>query len=211
MIINFKNVIVLSPHTDDGELGCGGTISRLLGSGAKVHYVAFSTAEKSVPKHLPPDILKQEVKVATASLGIESANTHIFDFEVRRLNESRQEILQILVDLNRKISPDLILQPCLNDIHQDHATVAMEGLRAFKNKTILGYELIWNNLTFNTTAFVSLDEADVELKCRALTAYKSQSERPYMKQEFIRSLAVTRGVQVGCKFAETFEVIRLAI
>ncbi len=52
--------------------------------------------------------------------------------------------------------------PSLHDIHQDHATIAQEGLRAFKNSTILGYELIWNNLTFNTTSFVKLEKNHIE-------------------------------------------------
>ena len=44
MMTNFKNVLVLAPHTDDGELGAGGFISKLVEQGAEVTYVAFSTA-----------------------------------------------------------------------------------------------------------------------------------------------------------------------
>ena len=64
MITNFKNVLILAPHTDDGELGAGGTISRLIEYGANVYYAAFSTAEASVPDGMPKDILKTEVKEA---------------------------------------------------------------------------------------------------------------------------------------------------
>ena len=69
MIEKYKNVLVLAPHTDDGELGAGGTITKLLEHDAKVTYVAFSTAEESVPDGLPKDILKTEVKNATGTLG----------------------------------------------------------------------------------------------------------------------------------------------
>ena len=62
MITNCKNILVLAPHTDDGELGLGGTISRLIEDGKKVTYVAFSTAQQSVPEGFPKDILKTEVK-----------------------------------------------------------------------------------------------------------------------------------------------------
>ena len=62
MITTCKNILVLAPHTDDGELGLGGTISRLIEKGKKVTYVAFSTAQQSVPKGFPKDILKTEVK-----------------------------------------------------------------------------------------------------------------------------------------------------
>jgi len=101
--------------------------------------------------------------------------------------------------------------PSLNDIHQDHSTIANEGLRAFKNTTILGYELIWNNLTFSTTSFIKLDEEHLSKKVYALDAYKSQKGRDYMSKDFIFSLAKTRGVQIGVNYAECFEVVRWVI
>ncbi|MEO7988838.1 MAG: PIG-L deacetylase family protein [Chryseolinea sp.] len=208
-ITKFRNVLVLAPHTDDGELGAGGTIAKLIESQATVYYAAFSTAEKSVPDGFPKDILKTEVKNATFKLGIDSSNLLIYNYEVRKLNYVRQEILEKLIDLRKQIDPDLVLLPSLNDIHQDHSTVAQEGLRAFKQKTILGYELIWNNLTFSTSCFVKLDASHIEKKCQALKEYKSQQHRDYISEEFVRSLAKTRGVQIGSDYAEAFEVIRL--
>lgn len=69
-IRNFKNVLVLAPHTDDGEFGAGGTIARLLAEGSNVYYAAFSTAKESVPEGMPENILEIEVKEATKRLGI---------------------------------------------------------------------------------------------------------------------------------------------
>ena len=92
-----------------------------------------------------------------------------------------------------------------------HSTIAQEALRAFKNTTILGYELIWNNLSFNTTCFIELEEEDIRNKVNALKAYESQNKRDYMSEDFIFSLAKTRGVQSGKKYAEAFEVIRLML
>jgi len=211
MILTFKNVLVLAPHTDDGELGVGGTIARLIANGAKVTYVAFSTAEQSVPAGLPKDILKTEVKNATRSLGIPESDLIIYNYEVRKLNYFRQEILEDLIKLRKANNFDLVFIPSLNDIHQDHLTVSQEGLRAFKNTTILGYELIWNNLTFNTQCFVSLDEDHLNKKIEALSKYESQGFRDYLSSDFIRSLAKSRGVQIGLNYAEAFEVIRFVI
>lgn len=212
MLNNFKNVLVLAPHTDDGELGCGGTIAKLIEEGANVYYMAFSSAAESlVQMGLPEDMLKVEVKKATKKLGIKEENLIIFDYQVRKLNYSRQEILEEMVKFKRENKIDLVLMPCLNDIHQDHSTIAQEGLRAFKNCSILGYELIWNNLTFNTTSFVKLERHHIEHKANALQEYKSQEGRVYMSDEFIFSLATTRGVQIGTDYAESFEVIRLVI
>jgi len=211
MLSNFKNVFVLAPHTDDGELGAGGTIAKLIENGANVYYFAFSTAEQSVPDGFPNDILTIEVKNATKKLGIKKENVIIYNYEVRKLNYVRQEILEDLIKFRNKIFPDLVLMPSLHDIHQDHSTIAQEGLRAFKNTTILGYELIWNNLTFNTTSFVKLNKKYIQIKCNALKEYQSQGQRDYMSEEFIFSLAKTRGVQIGTKYAESFEVIRWVI
>ena len=209
MITNCKNILVLAPHTDDGELGLGGTISRLIEDGKKVTYVAFSTAQQSVPEGFPKDILKTEVKQATQTLGIEPENLSRYNYEVRKRGYARQEILEELIRLKKVSDFDLVFIPSLHDIHQDHTTIAQEGLRAFKNTNILGYELIWNNLTFNTQCFVELNREHIQAKVEALKAYESQGARDYLSEAFIFSLAKTRGVQAGCPYAEAFEVVRL--
>ena len=204
-----ENILVLAPHTDDGELGLGGTISKFIEQGKNVVYAAFSTAEQSVPEGFPKDILKTEVKEATLKLGIKKENLLVYNYEVRKLNYARQEILEELIKIRKMMHFDMVFIPSLHDIHQDHTTIAQEGLRAFKNTTLLGYELIWNNLTFNTQCFVKLEERHIRAKVEALKKYESQGFRDYLSEEFIFSLARTRGVQMGCKYAEAFEVVRL--
>ncbi|MCB9231441.1 MAG: PIG-L family deacetylase [Bacteroidia bacterium] len=204
-----KNVIlVLAPHTDDGELGCGGTIARLVAEGKEVHYVAFSICEKSVPAGLPANTLEIEVKAATRELGIPENQLHILDYDVRTFPQFRQEILEDMVKLRSKIKPDLVILPAPTDIHQDHATISQEGIRAFKNASILGYEMPWNNITFHARSYVTLQESDVQAKVRACAQYKSQGFRPYMQETFIRSMLSVRGIAIGKEYAEAFDVVR---
>ena len=207
----FGRVLVLAPHTDDGELGCGGTIAKLLERGDEVFYVAFSAAEKSVPAGMPQDILRHEVRQATQTLGIPRDNLIVFNYEVREFPENRQAILEDMVRLQRELQPKLVLLPALHDIHQDHMVVAAEGLRAFKTTTILGYELPWNNMTFHTTAFVFLEERHIQSKIQAMGCYASQKGRRYANEDFIRSLARARGISIGAAYAEAFEVVRWVI
>lgn len=209
MLNECKNILILAPHTDDGELGVGGAINKFIEEGKNVVYVAFSTADQSVPEGYPKNILSIEVKAATKKLGIKPENLLIYHYEVRKLNYVRQEILEELVRIKKNNHFDLVFMPSLHDIHQDHTTVAQEGLRAFKNTTVLGYELIWNNLTFNTDCFIKLDMAHIQKKFEALQEYKSQGFRDYLSKDFVFSLAKARGVQVGCEYAEAFEVVRL--
>lgn len=203
-----KRILVLAPHTDDGEFGCGGTIAKLIEEGNEVYYAAFSACKLSVEEGLPEDILITEVKAATKVLGIKPENLILFDYDVRTFNYKRQEILEDIIRLKNNIQPDLVFMPSVNDIHQDHYTIAFEGIRAFKLSTILCYEMPWNNFTFHTTAFQVLEDKHIHTKVAALIEYKSQQNRPYANEEFIKSLARTRGVQIGERYAEVFEVVR---
>lgn len=208
---NKKRVLVLAPHTDDGEFGCGGTITKFIEEGHDVMYAAFSACQQSVLPQFPSDILITEVKAATKVLGIKSENLLLFDYDVRTFGYRRQDILDDLIRIRQDFNPQLIFMPDLADVHQDHATVATEGLRAFKFASILSYELPWNNLSFTTSSFVHLDETHVQTKVNALKEYQSQAHRPYSDEDFLRSVARTRGVQIGTKYAEAFNIVRWII
>lgn len=201
--------MVLAPHTDDGEFGCGGSIARLLEQGAEVFYTAFSVCEQAVPYGFAENELERELFAATAALGLPKENVLVHRYPVRRLHEFRQEILQHIIDTKKKLEPDLVFIPCLDDLHQDHRVVAIEGTRAYKQETILSYEMPWNNLTLKTTAFIRLEERHIASKVAALACYRTQKFRRYANEDFLRSLAVTRGVQIGSQYAEVFELVRL--
>jgi N-acetylglucosamine malate deacetylase 1 len=202
-----NNILILAPHTDDGELGCGASISKYIAQGKQVTYIAFSTCSQSLPKDLPSDTLSKECSAATKALGIQK--TIFFDFEVRRLLFHRQEILEELIKINKELQPQTVFLPAQHDVHQDHQVIYAEGLRAFKNCNVLGYELPWNNFQFQPNYFEKLQEQHLQNKITALKEYRSQSGRKYMNEEFLRSLAVVRGMQANTDYAEAFEIYRL--
>lgn len=206
-----KRILILAPHTDDGELGCGGSIAKYLEETPDVFYLAASTCRRILPADWPPDALEKEVKNATRVLGVAEKNLILLDYDVRRFKETRQQILEDLVRLKNDLKPDLVFVPSPTDIHQDHQVISEEGLRAFKNSSILGYEMPWNNVSFNTRAFIRLEKHHVEKKVQALLCYKSQLHRPYVNEQFVHSLATVRGVQMGAEYAEAFEVVRYII
>jgi LmbE family N-acetylglucosaminyl deacetylase len=204
-----KKILVLAPHTDDGELGCGGSIAKFCAEGREVYYAAFCLCSKSLPETVPANTLELECRKATSVLGIPSSHLILFNYEVRELPASRQKILEELLQLNKQINPDMVFLPAASDIHQDHQTIHQEGMRAFKNTTLAGYELPWNNYSFHNSFFIRLTETEVEKKVNALKEYKSQAHRNYMQEDFIRSLAKVRGVQSNSEYAEAFEMYKL--
>ena len=129
-----QSVLILAPHSDDGELGAGGLIARLKRQGAYVHYVAFSTCEESVPPGFPKGILAEEVQKATNLLNVDKLT--ILAYRVRRFSERRQDILEDMIKLRQEREYDLVLLPSSHDIHQDHTVIHQEGKRAFKKSLV---------------------------------------------------------------------------
>jgi len=208
-----NSILIISPHTDDAELGCGGTISKFVEMGRDVHLLALSTAEKSTPERFSNDSTKNEMINACKILGLDENHIKILDFEVRVFPKYRQEILDALINVRKDLNPDSVFVPSLKDTHQDHQVTTNEALRAFKKTSlsIYGYEQPWNCFTFDTNTFVELDEKHINKKIEALSQYKTQSIKEYFDVEFIKGLARTRGVTIGRKYAESFEVIKQII
>ncbi len=204
--------LFVSPHTDDVELGAGGTVARFVET-HEVHVAAFSDAWDAQPEKLPENTLVSEMKRAMEVLGVEQEHVHVLRFRTRHFQSARQRVLDEMIRIRERVKPDFVFAPSTRDSHQDHQVVINEVLRAFKGShtTILGYELPWNNLSFETTGFVALEEAHIDRKLAALSQYRSQQHRRYLNEEFIRGLASVRGTQVGSKYAEAFEVMRVML
>jgi len=209
--MNFNKVLFLGSHTDD-ESACSATLAKFLEGGSEIFVAVFSFCEESVPEGFEKDILRSEFDKAMQVIGINKKNIFKYDFKVRYFPRDRQEILEELIILKNKIKPDLVLLPTLTDIHQDHHTIAEEGIRAFnKTSSIFGYELPQNIIGFQDTGFIKIEKKHLDIKVNALKCYKSQAHRTYVTREFLKGLAQMRGVQAGVEMAEGFEVIRLRI
>ena len=204
-----KKILILAPHTDDAELGCGATIAKLLSLGNEVSVINFSTAEESLPKGFSKGATLSECREALRRLGVRIENISILDFPVRRFLEFRQDILQHMIDVRVRLNPDIVFTPNSFDCHQDHQVIYTESFRAFKSVTVLGYELPWNlnGGTFNCQ--ISVDEANVQSKLFSLDAYASQKTRTYFDPDVVKGALRKNGVRASTKYAEIFEVINL--
>ena len=195
--------LVLSPHTDDAELGVGGTMARMKREGWTVDVVIFASAPSEDWDVLAVD----ECRASLCMLGV--ANVSLWGYGNTHLPDHRQNILERLFQLRQRKEYDVVFLPCRADVNQDHATVTTEAIRAMRPFNLLGYCLPWNIVGEARLDFaIPLQADDVAFKERAVGHYKSQSHRPFMRVGAAHAVASANGVAWGYDYAEVFECIR---
>ncbi len=210
MLDGVKKILIICAHADDMEIGCGATVHKLLKQGKEVYELILSFNLKGASSKFTRENIRREVYNSSKVLGLKKKNIFIENFENRIFPANRQEILDTLWRYRQKIKPDVVFTQSLDDMHQDHTTVAQESFRAFKDCNLLSYGYDWNRLNKKVDFYSVLSEQDLKKKIEAISCYRSQDQgRPYFSPEYIRSWAITRGVEIKEKYAEAFDVIRL--
>ena len=206
MKVEPKKILTLAAHTDDVEIGCAATLHKFKEADVKV--IAFSLA--------PGENVEREFSNSMDLLNTEWSRKGMLEYDlhkmrIRELGYNRQQILDILYEEAYGTKYDLVLCPSSFDTHQDHKVIRDECFRAFKKTTIFGYEMPWNNRTFDSDVFVEVSEANLKSKLKHFDCYKSQTSRKFFSEDYIFSMAKYRGFQTGVEYAEAFELIRMVI
>lgn len=203
----YSTILALGAHPDDIELGCGGSFILAGISGVALHAAIMSPCNDEAPP-TKPDLRAGEFLRACEVTG---AKPHTYSLPNRELPEHRREVMEVLERLQDEVKPDLVFIPFLEDLHQDHETVAKAAVRTFRrNETILQYEIIrYGSHSFTPSLFVDISDV-LEVKLAALRCYESQfQKRAYFDEESFRSLARTRGAQSGYAYAEGFVLYKM--
>ncbi len=192
-IDQFRNVLVLAPHTDDGEFGCGGTMARLIEGGATVTYAAFShgvaLGAARLPARHPHDRGARGDRRSSAS------TRRTFWSTTSRCAPSRP---CVRTSSNSSSSCSRSSTPTASSC-RPWSTCTRTTRRSPKRACApssappcSAYEIPWNNLNFNHQAYVRLEARHVQKKVEALACYKSQQHRNYVREDYIRNVAFTR-------------------
>ena len=199
-----QKICFIGAHPDDIELGCGAFIAHIVPF-TNVLAITLSDNQKN-----PALVnLVEEHYRSMAVLGVPKENIILGPFETRRFPESRQEILEYLIGINRSHHPDIVFVHTRADIHQDHATITEEALRAFRGTTVLGFDVLRSSYGFFPNFLVDINEDDVEKKVRALAEYKTYSSRYYFDEKITRSTLIRHGALAERPYAEGFDILRV--
>jgi LmbE family N-acetylglucosaminyl deacetylase len=204
MLFYGEKVCFIGAHPDDIELGCGALIAHIANL-AEVLCITLSDNQKNPAlTHLP-----EEHYHSMAVLGVPSQNVILGSFETRRFPHARQEILEYLIEINRKHHPEVVFVHTRADIHQDHATITEEALRAFRGTTVLGYDVLRSSYGFFPNFLVEVSEQDVECKVRALCEYQTYAGKYYFSPDITRATSIRHGALAERPFAEGFDILRV--
>jgi N-acetylglucosamine malate deacetylase 1 len=204
MTFSGKRIIFIGAHPDDIEIGCGALIAHIVNR-TEIMCVTLSDNQKN-------PTLKNVVSEHYRSmevLGIKKENVILGQFETRRFPQVRQEILEYLIKLNLEFHPDIVFLHTKADIHQDHATVTNEGLRAFRGTTVLGFDVIRSSYGFFPNFLVEVDESDVNKKINALSEYHTYDSKYYFDPDITKATLIRQGALAERKYAEGFDILRI--
>lgn len=195
-------ILCLGAHSDDIEIGCGGTILKLLNDhpGSHVIWVVLSARGRR----------RQE---AISSAKIFLARARSAKIETKSFKESffpyyGEAIKEYFEKLKRAVDPDLIFTHCRHDLHQDHRIVCELTWNTFRRHQILEYEipkydgdLGWPNF------YVPLTDALCKAKVTLLMeGFSTQRSRQWFTEDTFYSLLRLRGIEsnIHGRYAEAF-------
>ena len=195
-------ILCLGAHSDDIEIGCGGTILRLLSEhhDVEVHWVvlgssgerdgeALAGAEKFLAKAKKKEIIIQHFK------------NSFFPYR-------GEEIKDFFEKLKEKTSPDIIFTHYRHDLHQDHRVISELTWNTYREHLILEYEIIkYDGDIGSPNVFVHLDETLCRKKIRfIMDSFKTQREKDWFTPDAFLSLLRIRGIESKApgRYAEGF-------
>jgi len=199
-----KKIFFIGAHPDDIELGCGGLIAHLAGKAEIFCFTLSDNQKNPLLTHLPI-----EHHNSMQILGVDKDHVILHHFTTRRFQQERQEILEFLFEQNKKYQPDIVFTHTNADLHQDHGTVTMETLRAFRGISVFGFDVIRSSNGFFPRFLVKIDEADVEKKIQSLAAYTTYKDKYYFSSELTRSILIRNGSLAESHYAEGFDIFRM--
>lgn len=197
-----KKVLAIGAHADDIEIGCGGTLLKLIDSAGEpmeIFWVVFSGSAK---RH------KEASESAEKYLRDSKAQIRLFDFRDGYFPDQWSKIKTELHSIAREFEPDLIFTHRLEDRHQDHRALAEMSWNVFRDHLILEYEIPkYEGDLGQNNFYCGLDQKWVDLKIDWLEqCFASQSKKPWFDRELFAGLMRLRGSESPGKsrFAEAF-------
>lgn len=209
-ISRIKRIVCLGAHSDDIEIGAGGTILRLLAENPsiEVRWVVFCGAN---------ELRRTEAINASEKFlaGCTTKRVEVHAFRDGYLPSQWDEVKDQFELLKKSFRPDLIFTQFRDDRHQDHRTLSDLAYNTWRDHTILEYEILKYDGDLGRPNFYSPIPAELCDRKVALLmeCFGTQRSRQWFTEDTFRAMLRIRGVECNSpsKFAEAFHVRKLVL
>ena len=197
-----RTVLCLGAHCDDIEIGCGGTVLKLIQHypDLQFHWVIFSSD--------PQRAREAQESAALFLAGAGSRQVIVKDFKNSFFPYVGEQIKNYFEELRRAVQPDLIFTHYRHDLHQDHRLIAELTWNSFRDHLILEYEILkYDGDMGAPNFFVELDETLCRRKLdHLMRCYQTQREKHWFTEDAFLSLLRIRGIEANSsgRYAEAF-------
>lgn len=203
------NVLCFGSHSDDIEIGCGGTILRLIKDypQVKFYWVVFSA-------------IGLRMAEAKHAANLFAGPGHLEQLTLKEFPDGfmpfvGSEVKAVFEELKQKVKPDLIFTHQRQDAHQDHRLLSELAWNTFRNHLILEYEIPkYDGDMGQPSVFVPLDLETCQAKVRHLNdAFQSQRSKNWFDESTFMSLMRLRGMECNAPsgYAEAFYCRKIVI
>jgi len=204
---NLRRVLCLGAHSDDVEIGAGGTLLRLMEASPRcaVTWVVLSGDERRHDEARASFDLFTERHAATKSLICHAFPDTLFPTRFADLKSAFNDL--------KHLDPDLVLTHARKDAHQDHRTVNALTWNAFRSTQVWEYEVPkWDGDLGRPNLYVPLTDEQADRKIELLmAAFASQRSKHWFDAETFRGLMRLRGLESNARYAEAFTARKLVV
>jgi len=205
------NILVVTAHHDDLELGCGGTVAKLYDEGHRVISLVMTNSGYQGPDKMivrSKEAAVKEAHLASQVLGYELIN---FDEDTFDIPISDSNTVKIL-DAIHKYKIDTVFTHWHSDTHPPHRKISAMVLHASRYvPRVLGFAVNWyiGEQSFSPNFFISINDSQWERKIKALQCYESEFQRAGTRWvEYFNNQTLNYGAQIGVKRAEGYVVYK---
>ena len=197
-----RTVLCLGAHSDDIEIGCGGTILRLIADnpGLAVHWIVFSARAERAGE--------AEASAARFLEGAGARNVQLHQFRDGFFPSEHAKIKTYFEELKARIEPDLVFTHCRHDLHQDHRVINELAWNTFRRHSILEYEVPkWDGDLGTPNVYVPLDATQAARKVKILMeCFTTQAGKHWFDEETFTGLMRLRAMECSApsRRAEAF-------
>ena len=213
-----NNVLVVAVHPDDETLGCGATLLKHKANGDAIHWLIVTQSD---PKKEFFAKREQEIQKVAKLYGFDAL--HRLELPTMRVDEiSMSELVGKISKVFQKVQPNILYLPFKEDVHSDHRKVFEAAYSCTKSFRYPFIEKIYMMETLSETEFapsvghnfipnVFVDVSEyLEQKISIMQCYSGETApHPFPRSEHnIRALATLRGATAGCRYAESFMLLK---